>query len=181
MKAYMNMTKYITIAIIVLSAVIFVSGSIAEQATQDMYATVTVNKVFSMVLDNALIDFGYAQPGDTVELKTSTYYNEVKCQANKGTTWYLKIAVMGTITGPDGNNVSPEIFKWQVFDSNGDGDPVKEWTAFSELPKVAYTSGQNDMAGRESVIKFKYKLDLPKDATGGNYRVRVLYTMTDNP
>ncbi|MFA6079747.1 MAG: hypothetical protein WC779_08395 [Candidatus Omnitrophota bacterium] len=177
----MNMKRSAVVAIMALSAVIFVSGSTAEQATQDMYATVTINKVFSMVLDNALIDFGYAQPGDTIELKTSSYYNEVKCQANKGTTWHLKIAVMGTITGPDGNPVAPEIFKWQVFDSTGDGDPVKDWTPFSATPKVAYTSGQSDMAGREALVRFKYKLDLPKDATGGNYRVRVLYTMTDNP
>ncbi len=164
-----------------MSVMIFVSPLGAEQATQDMYATVTVNKVFAMVLDNALIDFGYTEPGNTVELKTSSSYNEVKCQANKGTTWHLKIAVMGQITGPDGKIVSPEIFKWQVFNSTGDGEPVKEWSTFSEAPKVAYTSGQNDMAGLEAVIKFRYKLDLPKDATGGNYRVRVLYTMTDNP
>lgn len=153
----------------------------SEQTQKDMFASVVVLPTFKLSLDNANINFGYTEPGKSVELYPHTHYNEVKCISNKGVTWYLKLSTIGDIVGPPDSGVSLDSFKWMGTRPIGDGVIEKGWHSLSQLPTLVYTSGSMDLAGEEVTIQFKYKLDMPPKAKGGNYSVNVLYTMTDMP
>lgn len=152
-----------------------------EQVQRDMFASVVVLPSFKLSLDNANINFGFTEPGKHVELYPNTNYNEVKCISNKGNAWYLKLSVIGNVIGPQDSKVVIDNFKWMVSRSTGDGVAEKGWHSFTELPARVYTSGQADSAGGEVTIQFKYRLDMPSNATAGNYNLNVLYTMTDTP
>lgn len=152
-----------------------------EQVEKDMFASVVVLPAFKLSLDKANISFGFVKPGETVELYPQTNYNEVKCISNKGNSWYLRLSIVGTIVGPPDANVGIENFKWMVPSAMGDGIVEKGWHSFTEMPAQAYASGPRDSTGEEVRLQFKYKLDLPKNAIGGNYGVNVLYTMTETP
>ncbi len=154
--------------------------SMAEQVERDMFAVVVVNPIFAFTLDNASIDFGYVEPGKTVELNEAAYYNAIECNSNKGKTWYLKVSVLGDISGPS-PFVPLDSFKWTVFRAAGEGTPAEGWQPFTPEQKVAYTSSGRDNTGEDVVIQFKYKLNLPNKAVGGYYRAKLLYTMTDQP
>jgi len=175
--------KRYLIGISTLFAITFIGPAAiySEQAQRDMYASVVVMPTFKLSLDNSNINFGFAEPGKTVELNPQTHYNEVKCRSNKGTTWYLKISVIGNVIGPEEANVPLNSFKWMVVSSTGDGVAEEDWHSFTQEPVKVYTSGPKDMVGEEVVLRFKYKLDMPPDARGGNYNVNVLYAMTDTP
>ncbi len=153
----------------------------SEQVQRDMYASVVVAPIFRLSLDNANINFGYAQPGKSVELYPEKPYNEVKCMSNKGKAWYVKVSVIGNIIGPRESSVKPDSFKWMVARSKGTGIAEKGWHSFSSLPAQAYACSAEESVGEEVTIRFKYKLDLPPDAQGGIYSLNVLYTMTDIP
>jgi len=152
----------------------------AEQVERDMFGAVTVNPIFAVSLDNADVNFGYVEPGKSVELKPDTYYNAVTCNSNKGRAWYLKLSILGEVIGPT-TNIPLDSFKWLVFKAIGDGAAVEGWQPLAETPLVAYTSAGRDNTGEEVTIQFKYKLDLPGTAMAGNYRTKILYTMTDVP
>lgn len=153
----------------------------SEEVYRDMYVSVAVLPTFKLSLDNANINFGYVDPGKSVELYPEKNYNEVKCVSNKGTKWYLRLSIIGDIVAPVGGNVTIDCFKWMIASSTGDGVAEKDWHPFTAEPSQAYTSGTNDMIGEEVTIRLKYKLDLPKNSIGGNYGLNVLYTMTENP
>lgn len=152
-----------------------------EQAQRDMFASVVILPTFKLSLDNASIIFGYTEPGKSVELYPYKHYNEVKCISNKGNTWYLRLSVIGNVIGPADTPVKIDDFKWMISRSTGDGVIEKGWHSFTESPAVAYTSGPADAGGEEVILQFKYKLDLPPNAKGGNYSLNVLYAMTDTP
>lgn len=176
----MKKILYITIlALVFISA--FYNPVYPEQTQKDMFATVTVMPAFKLSLDNANISFGYVEPGKSVELYPHTHYNELNCISNKGNRWYLKLSVIGGIIGPENSSVGIDSFKWMVARSTGDGVPEKGWHSFAKEPVIAYTSGSADSTGSEVTVQFKYKLDLPPKAMGGNYNLNILYTMTDTP
>lgn len=152
----------------------------AEEVERDMFGAVSVNPLFRFTLDNASISFGFAKPGDTIELKPDAYYNMVKCTSNKGRKWYLKLSIMGEISGPV-PPIALGSFKWKVFRTSGDGTAVTDYQPFTAEPVTAYTSGSRDVTGDEVTVQFKYKLDMPTSAIAGIYSLRVLYTMTDTP
>jgi len=151
-----------------------------ERVEEDVYATVVVNPIFTLSLDNAHIGFGFLKPGESVELAADTYYNSVTCRSNKGVQWYLKISITGEVSGPQ-PPIQPGNFKWKVFKAEGDGIAAEGWQGFSTVPVVAYTSGERDATGEDVVIQLKYRLDLPQSAIAGIYGVNVMYTMTDVP
>ncbi|MDP2912809.1 MAG: hypothetical protein Q8N91_02245 [Candidatus Omnitrophota bacterium] len=153
----------------------------SEELYREMYASVVVKPTFKLSLDNANINFGYVGPGKSVELYPEKNYNEIKCVSNKGAKWYLRLSVIGDIVAPRGGNVAIDCFKWMITSSTGDGVTERGWHSFTESPAEAYESGPNDMAGEEATIRLKYKLDLPKNSLGGNYGLKVLYTMTEAP
>ena len=178
------MKRIIAISVLVILATLILNAynlTYSEQVQRDMFASVVVLPTFKLSLDNASINFGYAEPGKTIELNPYAHYNEVRCKSNKGKTWYLKVSVTGNIIGPEDSNVGIDSFKWQVVSSSGDGVAEQGWQSFSQTPVRVYTSGERDALGEEVVIRFKYKLDMPQTAKGGNYSVNVLYTMTDMP
>jgi len=146
-----------------------------------MYVSVVILPTFKATVDNANISFGFSDPGKSIELYPEKNYNEIKCLSNKGTRWSLNIAVVGDIIGPHGTNVDISSFKWMAASSSGDGIAEKGWHPFSKEPSQVYVSGPKDMTGDEVTIKFKYRLDLPKNALRGNYGVNIIYTMTDTP
>lgn len=167
------------VSLFVLS--VFAQPVLSEQIERDMYATVSVNPIFTLSLDNAVVNFGYVEPGKPVELKETTYYNSVTCNANKGKTWYLKVSIMGEIEGPT-VSVPLSALKCKVYSSTGDGVFQQDsWLGLTGNPQVIYTSGSQDNTGEDVIIKFKYRLELPDTATAGNYRAKLLYTMTDIP
>ena len=153
----------------------------SEEAYSDMYVSVVILPNFKLNLDNTNINFGFIDPGKTVELYPDKNYNEVKCVSNKGAKWYLRVAVVGDIVGPRESSVAVDSFKWMMASSSGDGIIEKDWHPFSKEPVLVYTSGPKDITGEEVTIKFKYKLDLPGNARGGNYGINIIYTMTDVP
>ncbi len=173
--------------IYIISVYILISGAgdsqygwAGEKVDADMYASVIVNPVFGLSLDNADIGFGYTDPGTSTELKKDTYYNSVTCNVNKGETWYLKISIIGSeVSGP--SQIPVESFKWKIFRSTGDGAYDDQWHPFTSKPMAAYTSGSNDNTGGDVTVQFRYRLDLPGDAAGGYYSVKVMYTATDVP
>jgi len=167
----------------ILAILIVLAGSDirAEQTQTDMSVSVVILPVFKLSVDNANISFGYVEPGKTVELYPDRNFNEVVCVSNKGNKWYLKLSIMGDIIGPQNSKVGPDCFKWKVDGSTGDGILQEGWNAFKDQPVIAYTSGDMDTKGPDVVVRLKYKLDLPGNAIGGNYSVKILYTMTDIP
>lgn len=177
----MRISLYIISLAIVITCLISGYNAYSEEAYRDMYVSVVILPNFKLNLDNPNINFGFTDPGKTVELYPDKNYNEVKCISNKGTKWYLRVAVSGDIVGPQGSSVALRSFKWMVASSSGDGIIEKDWHPFSAEPVLVYTSGPKDMAGDEVTIKFKYKLDLPGNARGGNYGINIVYTMTDVP
>lgn len=177
------MKRFFSVLIMMMAVMVLLSGDAlySEEVYRDMYVSVVVLPAFRAVLDNANINFGFSEPGKSVELYPERNYNEIKCVSNKGTKWYLRIAVVGDIIGPQGTNVGIGSFKWLVASSSGDGIIEKGWHPFTKEPAQVYISGPRDMIGDEVTIKFKYKLDLPKNALGGNYGINIIYTMTDTP
>ena len=175
----MRVAKYLRILIFISCLIILAQKGWAEKADADMFASVVVNPIFSLSLDNANINFGYVDPGTSVELKETTYYNMVVCNSNKGSTWYMKVSILGEVVGA--SEIAMDSFKFKIFSSTGDGTYKNDWQPFTKEAQVAYTSGTNDSAGGDVEIRFKYRLDLPGNAAGGNYSVKVLYTMTDVP
>jgi hypothetical protein len=166
-------------AIVSALLILTIAGPLeAEQTETDIYAAVVVNPVFNLTLDNADINFGYVEPGKSVELKADTYYNVVTCNSNKGKRWYLKLSILGEIAGPT-PSISPSSFEWMVFRYEGAGAAAEGWKPFGAEPQVAYQSGGPDDAGGDVTLQFKYRINLPGDALAGYYRVKVLYTMTD--
>ena len=59
------------------------AGWAGEKVDTDIYASVIVNPVFSLSLDNADISFGNTEPGTTTELKKESHYNSVTCNSNR--------------------------------------------------------------------------------------------------
>ena len=173
-----NICIYIVILLFFIIAPYLYAG---EEATSDLYASVTVNKIFMISLDEAYIDFGQLEPGQTVELYETRAYNTIKCMSNKGLTWHLKLSVIGDIQVPAGSEVGVEDFKWKIVGWTGDGAASEGWRPFSKEKVLVYTSGPRDMRGHDVDIRFKYKLDLPGRAKGGHYSAKVLYTMTETP
>src|SRR3989338_3214974 len=138
-----NMKKKVLLITITLVAILIGEESLfCEQAQKDMFASVVVLPSFKLSLDNANINFGYTEPGKTVELYPQLHYNEVKCISNKGRTWYLKLSVIGDIVGPPEAKVGIDSFKWMVARAIGDGIVEKGWHPFSKDLSIAYTSGQ---------------------------------------
>lgn len=177
-----NRLYYIVIGVVCIISLISVYRyAYSEQAQRDMFASVVILPSFKLSLDNANINFGFTKPGEQVELYPNTHYNEVKCVSNKGNAWYLKLSVIGNVIGPQDSSVGIDDFKWMVNRSSGDGVTEKGWNSFADLPTRAYTSGPIDSAGGEVTIQFKYRLDMPPNATAGTYNLNVLYTMTDTP
>lgn len=152
---------------------------IAEQDTEDLFASVIVLPAFDITIDNNYLDFGLVEPGETVTLKEGAYYNEIKCVSNKGIKYYVKIYMLGEITGSRQTKIPPSSFKWKVYDTSGSGIAVSEWQEFSDKPVLVYTSGLEDEIGNEVVIRFQYKLDLPPKARGGHYSLNVAYMLTE--
>jgi len=150
----------------------------SEQVDRDLYATVVVNPVFVLSLDNARVSFGFLKPGESAELEKDNYYNFVKCNSNKGKKWYLKLSVVGDVAGPE-PGIPPGSFKWKIFRATGDGVPQEGWKPFTKEPFLVYTSGAKDATGEDVIVQFQYRLDLPFEAVGGVYSITVLYTMTD--
>lgn len=174
----MNIKRIPFCTVLTFLALMASNLSTAEQVEKDMFATVVVNPVFMFTLDNASIDFGYVSPGNTVELNETTYYNTLKCNSNKGKIWYLKVSVLGDISGP-GPFVQLDSFKWSASKTAGDGAPTEGWQPFASEQKVAYISSGRDNTGEDVIIHFRYKLTLPNKAVGGYYGAKLLYTMTD--
>lgn len=172
--------KIASFLISLLCVLAMVHLSSAEQVQRDIFASVIVNGVFNMAVDNSNLNFGYAEPGKSIELNPATHYNTAKCSSNKGKQWYVKISIVGDITGPT-PSIPLESFKWMVYRVTGDGTAISEWKPFMKGSQVVYTSGPLDIQGQDVAIMFKYKLDLPANAAAGYYRTKVLYTMTDNP
>lgn len=151
----------------------------AEQDSEDVFASVVVLPVFEVTLDNNYLDFGRVGPGESVTLKPGTYYNTLKSVSNKGIKYYLKIYILGDIIGPGGNKLPPASFKWKVYDVKGSGEAVTGWQEFSAKPVIVYTSAPEDEAGSETEIQFQYRLDLPAQARGGHYSLKVAYMLTE--
>ncbi|MFC1577020.1 hypothetical protein ACFL3N_01635 [Candidatus Omnitrophota bacterium] len=173
MKIYQHLIA--SFLIILLSAPFAVA---AEQDEEDVYATVVVNPIFKLSVENSHISFGFLKPGESVEVAQGTSYNHVTCTSNKGNKWYLKLQVTSDIMGPQ-PPIKPGDFKWKVFRTGGDGVAVDGWQPFTEEPSVAYTSGVNDTLGDVVKVYFQYRLDLPQTAIAGIYSANILYTMTD--
>ena len=152
---------------------------VAEQDTDDLFASVTVLPAFDTTIDNNYIDFGLVEPGESVTLKDGTYYNTIKCISNKGINYYVKINILDEIIGPKGNIIPPESFKWRIYHATGTGAPVSGWQDFSQQPLTVYTSGHEDETGNEVIIRFQYRLDLPPSARGGHYSIKVAYVLTE--
>ncbi len=168
-----------SIVLMILGQAIFAGLIYAEQEVTEMYATVTVNPIFGVSVDNEYIEFGHVDPGETKELNPQRSYNEVECISNKGIKWYLKLSLLGGVIGPAESQVGPQDFKWMIVSSTGDGIYDNEWHAFTEDPSLAYAGGSRDMTGEDVIIRFKYRVNLPYEARDGEYTIRVLYTMTE--
>lgn len=166
-----------------LTIIIFLAAAslcLADQDTEDVFASVTILPAFDITIDNNYLDFGVVEPGKSVTLKENTYHNEIKCVSNKDIDYYIKIDIIDKILGPKGKKIPPESFKWRIYQVKGDGAPVSsKWQEFSSDPVLVYSSGSDDITGSEVTIKFQYRLDLPADATAGHYSLRVGYMLTE--
>lgn len=151
----------------------------AEQETEDVFASVIVLSAFDINIDNNYLHFGQVEPGESVTLKEGAYYNEIKCISNKGFTYYIKIHILDEIIGPTGSKIPASSFKWRVLTADGSGTVISEWQEFSHGPALVYTSGAEDEIGNEVTIRFQYRLDLPPQAMGGHYSLRVAYMLTE--
>ena len=151
----------------------------ADEAMEDIFASVAVLSVFDINIDNNYLNFGVVEPGDSVTLKEGTYYNTIRCVANKGNKYYVKIHILNEITGPKGNTIPPENFKWRIYHTEGRGIATSDWQEFSDEPQIVYTSDEEDEVGKELVLRFQYRLDLPGSAIGGHYGLNVAYLLTE--
>ena len=172
--------KHLSLFAVLLITACLGGVAVAEQVERDMFAAVIVNSAFNCYLDNPSLNFGYVEAGKPVELNPNAHYNTVKCNSNKGKTWYLKLSIMEDIVGTK-STVPPESVKCRVLKSTGSGIPVpaEGWLALSKEPQAVYTSGPSDNTGADVILYMQYKLELPQGAVSGYYRTKVLYTMTD--
>ena len=92
---------------------------------------------------------------------------------------YIKLHILGDITGPKTSKINAENFQWQVQQVRGSGQPVMGWQKFSSEPVLVYTSSPEDQLGSRNRISFQYKLDLPNQARGGRYSLSVAYLLTE--
>jgi len=168
-----------TLIVGIMAMLIMPLVSFADQDTEDVFASVVILPTFDIVIDNNYLDFGIVEPGQSVTLKQSRYYNQVTCISNKGIEYFIKIDLLDDIIGPSGTKIPPKNLKWRVYRSTGTGTVVSDWQEFSKNPVLVYTSSSDDMMGTEVNIKFQYRLDLPYDALGGNYSLRVAYIITE--
>ena len=159
---------------------IFIAGiCAAEQDTEDLFASVVVLSTFDVTVDNNYINFGRVEPGESITLQEGAYYNTLKCVSNKGRDYYVKIHLLDDVIGPKGNIIPASSFKWKIYDTTGTGSPVSGWQEFSREPLLVYASSPEDEMGNELMIRFQYKLDLPRKATGGHYDLKVVYMLTE--
>lgn len=172
-----NMRYIYALVLLVVPMAMF--SAYADQDTEDIFASVVVNPSFNIEVDNNYLEFGMVEPGQTVTLKGSTYYNTIKCLSNKGIRYTVKLYILGDVTGPMGNKIDTSYFKWKIYDTDGRGIPVTDWQEFSDKPVTFYTSSLDDEAGREVLIRMQYKLELPASARGGRYNLRAAYIITE--
>jgi hypothetical protein len=159
---------------------IFTAGiCAAEEDTEDLFASVVVLPTFDISIDNNYINFGRVEPGKSITLKEATHYNTLKCVSNKGRDYSVKIHILDDIIGPKGNIIPASSFKWRIYKTTGTGSAVSGWQEFSKNPLLVYASSREDNTGKELVINFQYKLDLPLNATGGHYALKVVYMITE--
>lgn len=151
----------------------------ADEDMEDIFASVAVLPVFEINIDNNYLNFGVVNPGDSVTLKEGTYYNTIKCIANKGRKYYVKIHILNEIVGPKGNKIPSESFKWRIYHTEGRGIAASDWQEFSDEPQIVYTSDEEDEIGKELALRFQYRLDLPGSAIGGHYGLNVAYLLTE--
>ncbi|NQU95610.1 MAG: hypothetical protein HQ549_05215 [Candidatus Omnitrophica bacterium] len=166
-------------SLVVVFAVLVPCICNADEDIEDIFASVVVLPVFDINIDNNYINFGVVNPGDSVTLKEGTYYNTIKCAANKGRKYYVKIHILNEVIGPKGNQIPPESFKWRIYHTDGRGIAAPGWQEFSDEPQVVYTSDTEDEIGKELILRFQYKLDLPGSAMGGHYGLKVAYLITE--
>ena len=172
--------KIIKILIVGIIAILIMPlVSLADQDTEDVFASVVILPTFDIVIDNNYLDFGIVEPGQSATLKEGTYYNQARCISNKGIEYFVKIDLLDDIIGPNGTKIPPQSLKWKVYRSTGTGTAVSGWQEFSKDPVLVYTSSSDDAMGADVNIKFQYRLDLPYDALGGNYNLRVAYIITE--
>ncbi len=174
------MTKKVFILLI---GILFISSSAyaIEERFEDVVATVVVGSVFKLSIDNDHLDFGLIKPGKTVQLYPGRHYNQVAAVSNNGNIWYLKMAVTSGIQGTKGDNIPNDRLKWRVTSVDGDGVAVGDWNSFTDGPVLVYVSGPQDTRGNEVKIYLQYALDVPADATSGNYQAAIFYTITESP
>ncbi len=154
-----------------------------EIKIEDLSASVAVNPIFSLALDNPNLAFGVIKPGETKVLGEGRYFNEVKCRSNYGRPWILKVQLtsLGLLERP--YSISNSNLKWKVAESTGSAEPIGrlEFKEFSDGALLVYASQGDDNRGKEIVLKFQYSLTIPIEAPAGNYAGQLVFTMTENP
>ncbi|MFC1631340.1 hypothetical protein ACFL1I_00105 [Candidatus Omnitrophota bacterium] len=163
-----------------ITALAFLPGSgLADQLTEDVFASVIVTPTFNITVDNDFLDFGLVNPGESATLKPASHFNTVSFISNKARKYYLKITIHGDISGPKGARIPDSSVKWKVVRASGSGVAVNGWQEFSDQPLLVYTSSAEDATGAANKIDFQYRLDLPPQASGGNYSLQLAYSLTE--
>ena len=171
--------KYRILFAACMSFLFAVPFCLADRDTMDIIASVIVLPTFKIDVDNTYLDFGLVEPGQSVTLKEGAYYNRVRCISNKGINYSVKVIMRGDIVGPRGTAIPPSQLKCRVYRSSGSGTAMTNWQEFLNEPVLIYTASLEDRTGDEVVLELQYRLDLPADAPGGHYILRVAYTLTE--
>lgn len=178
-----RLKKYINIIILLVTIIIFGSTYVlADEASFDFSASVTVKALFKIDLDKGVIDFGRLYPGDWKNIGEGSYYNQVTCQSNSGKIWYLTIKVLNPLTGVNNHTQIPNSkFKYMPGWTDGTGTVDGQYTfkEFSSDNTNVYTSSNDDAMANQIHIQFQYGVAVPDNAAADDYTTSVVYTMME--
>lgn len=154
-----------------------------EEKIEDLSVSVEVAPIFSLSLDNPNLTFGLVSPGQTKVLGEDYFFNELKCRANSGRTWYLKAQLVSLKVLGKNYSLYPSYLKYKIVDLQGSAKDYARlgFREFSEQPLLIYISQGEDNRGREVILRLQYSLSSPAEAPAGDYVGQIIFTMAESP
>lgn len=155
------------------------SSASAYSDTKGMTATLRVNTIFSLAVDQSTIDFMNMSQGESKENQPANGLL-VTAKSNSPYQWYLKISAQRPLyCGPD--EIPLENFFWHGW-SDGRGTWYGNRPEPLPLsPVLTYVSSPNEGPNLPSgtINHFQFDLKIPKGQPAGKYSTTVLFTMTE--
>lgn len=144
-----------------------------ESPLTPLTATVEVEEVFGIEIENNFVDFGKALPGSSVSGDSSV---TISCATNANVQWTLTVQANPPFTYQT-YQIPNSNFSWEAALVEGSGQII-EAGGMSQDPQDVYIAGRDDLITVDPVeLSVTFSLFVPQGTLPGKYQSQVTFSM----